>query len=81
MKKNVWIVYTMNSNVHNHHASESYQNIKEVLYLKKVNNILHSSIKSIQTKHLCVWDLLEQIENNNNRIQEILEGNAEIVNF
>lgn len=72
----------MNSNVDNHHASESYyQDIKEVLYLKKVNNILHSSIKSIQMKHLCIWDLLEQIENNNNRIQEILEGNVEIVNL
>ena len=47
--------------------------IKEIVYLERVNRILQSSIKSLTHKHLCTWDLREQIQENNNRIQEIVD--------
>ena len=46
--------------------------IELLLFLQKKNGILEKSIKSLNSKGLNTWDLLEEIEQNKILIEELM---------
>lgn len=46
--------------------------IELLLFLQKKNGILEKSIKSLNSKGLNTWDLLEEIEQNKILIEELI---------